>query len=784
LINIAGLAIGIAACLLILLYMQDELSYDTFYPNSERIYRLNEHITMSSAVSHTATVPFPVTPQLLSDFPEIVAGASIFRPASWGGAPVITVEDQEFNEEDILFADAAILDIFNFEFVNGERAAALKGPNDVLLTESAARKYFGNDDPVGKTFRFNNNLDLEVVGVLKDVPHNSHIKFNFLVSLEGLKTLFNNPQFFETNWVWVAAWSYLLLPDRETAESIRRQLPDFVKRHFPQNLQEDDLSLSLQAMTDIHLHSHLEMEFEPNGDILYVYVFSAIAIAILLIACINFMNLATARSAGRAKEVGMRKVMGAFRNMLVKQFLGEALLLSFISLVFAIFLVLAALPWFNTLTGKELEINFLNNWVMLSGLLLIGLFVGVISGSYPAFYLSAFRPAEVLKGSLRQAGGSMVLRKTLVITQFVVSIALLICIGIIYSQLDYLQNKDLGFDREQVLIFNMYGPLFNQFPAFEAELLRDSGVRSVTRLGASLPGAREGIENSFVPEGAAADQNRWIGVMFATHDLLETMGMEMVAGRSFSRDFPTDSSEAWLINDAAAREFGWKEEEALGKTLSRLGTDNQVVKTGKIIGIVKNFHFRSLHLPIRPLIVDFGGNRVAVKVAPENFQSILAHIQNTWDTFVPGWPLNYSFLDQNLGQYYQNEEKISRIVQYFAFFAILIACLGLFGLASFTAERRTKEMGVRKALGASAANLVLLIARDFIKLVGIAFVIATPLAYLAMDSWLSDFAYRTNMGAGIFIMAGLIALAIALLTVSYHALKAAMVNPVQSLRYE
>jgi putative ABC transport system permease protein len=784
LINIAGLAIGIAACLLILLYMQDELSYDTFYPNSERIYRLNEHITMSSAVSHTATVPFPVTPQLLSDFPEIVAGASIFRPASWGGAPVITVEDQEFNEEDILFADAAILDIFNFEFVNGERAAALKGPNDVLLTESAARKYFGNDDPVGKTFRFNNNLDLEVVGVLKDVPHNSHIKFNFLVSLEGLKTLFNNPQFFETNWVWVAAWSYLLLPDRETAESIRRQLPDFVKRHFPQNLQEDDLSLSLQAMTDIHLHSHLEMEFEPNGDILYVYVFSAIAIAILLIACINFMNLATARSAGRAKEVGMRKVMGAFRNMLVKQFLGEALLLSFISLVFAIFLVLAALPWFNTLTGKELEINFLNNWVMLSGLLLIGLFVGVISGSYPAFYLSAFRPAEVLKGSLRQAGGSMVLRKTLVITQFVVSIALLICIGIIYSQLDYLQNKDLGFDREQVLIFNMYGPLFNQFPAFEAELLRDSGVRSVTRLGASLPGAREGIENSFVPEGAAADQNRWIGVMFATHDLLETMGMEMVAGRSFSRDFPTDSSEAWLINDAAAREFGWKEEEALGKTLSRLGTDNQVVKTGKIIGIVKNFHFRSLHLPIRPLIVDFGGNRVAVKVAPENFQSILAHIQNTWDTFVPGWPLNYSFLDQNLGQYYQNEEKISRIVQYFAFFAILIACLGLFGLASFTAERRTKEMGVRKALGASAANLVLLIARDFIKLVGIAFVIATPLAYLAMDSWLSDFAYRTNMGAGIFIMAGLIALAIALLTVSYHALKVAMVNPVQSLRYE
>jgi putative ABC transport system permease protein len=378
----------------------------------------------------------------------------------------------------------------------------------------------------------------------------------------------------------------------------------------------------------------------------------------------------------------------------------------------------------------------------------------------------------------------MVLRKTLVITQFVVSIALLICIGIIYSQLEYLQNKDLGFDREQVLVFNMYGPLFNQFPAFEAELLRDTGVRSITRLGASLPGARESIENSFVPEGAPADQNRWIGVMFASHDLLETMGMEMVAGRSFSRDFPTDSTEAWLINEAAAREFGWKEEEALGKTLSRLGVDNQVIKTGKIIGIVENFHFRSLHLPIRPLIVDFGGNRVAVKIAPGNFQSTISHIQNTWDTFVAEWPLNYSFLDQNLGQYYQNEEKISRIVQYFALFAILIACMGLFGLASFTAERRTKEMGVRKALGASIGNLVLLIARDFTWLVAIAFVIATPLAYLAMDSWLSEFAYRTDMNAGIFILAGLIALVIALLTVSYHTLKAALVNPVQSLRYE
>jgi putative ABC transport system permease protein len=355
---------------------------------------------------------------------------------------------------------------------------------------------------------------------------------------------------------------------------------------------------------------------------------------------------------------------------------------------------------------------------------------------------------------------------------------------VIYSQLNYLKNKDLGFDKEQVIMMNMYGPLFNQIPAFKAELSRIPGVRSITRLGASLPGARESIENSFVPGGAAADQNRWIGVMFADHDLMETMGMKMVAGRSFSRDFPTDSSEAWLINEAAAREFGWSNEEALGKTLSRLGTNNQVVKTGKIIGIVKDFHFRSLHLPIRPLIVDFGGNRMVVKVGPENFSETIAQIRKTWDAFVPQWPLNYSFLDQDLDRYYQNEVKISRIVQYFAVFAIVIACLGLFGLASFTAERRTKEMGVRKALGASVGNLILLIARDFTKLVAVAFVIAAPLAYFTMDRWLADFAYRTRMGAGIFIAAGLIALGIALLTVSYHAIRAALVNPVDSLRYE
>ena len=784
-INITGLAIGMAACLLILLYVQHELNYDRFHSKAKHIYRLNEHLVMGSAVSRTASVPLPTKNQVLADFPEITTAAYMFRPSSWGNPTLIRVEDSEYTEESFLFTDPELFEIFDFPIIIGDRETMLTAPNQVLLDETTARKYFGDSNPVGRTIRMNNRTDLEVVGVMADIPDNSHMKFHLAASMETFKSFFgNNQQAFESNWVWVAGWCYLLLPDEQTAQTLREQLPAFVKRHFPPSLVEDGVEITLQPMTDIHLHSNLELEFEPNSNILYVYVFSAIAILILLIACINFMNLATARSAKRAKEVGLRKVLGAYRQMLMKQFIGEAMLLSGIALIFAVMLVLIALPWFNELTGRTLQANFFSNGVLLAGLLGIGLLVGLISGSYPALYLSGMRPVEVLKGTRRQSGGSISLRRVLVIGQFVVSIALLICIGVIYNQLDYLRNKDLGFEKEQVVMFNMYGNLFRQYPAFKNELLQDPGVLAVTRLGGSYPGAAESVENSFVPEGAPQDQNRWIGVMWGNHHLQEAMKIELAAGRSFSLDFPSDSSSAFLINETAAREFGWSNEEALGQSLNRLGTNGDVVKTGKVIGVVRNFHFRPLHLPLRPLVIDFGGNKTTIKIAPGNVAATLAHIEKTWKAFVPEWPLSLQFLDKELYQNYQSEENLGQIVQYFSALAILIACLGLFGLASFTAERRTKEMGVRKVLGASTPTLIRLIATDFATLVLIAFVIAAPLAYLAMDYWLDNFAFRTTITPGVFLIAGTAALIIALLTVSYHALRAASVNPARSLRYE
>ncbi len=782
-INISGLAIGIAACLLMLLYVQDELSYDKHFENADHIYRLNQEIQMSSMVSHTATVPFPLTPNLVNDFPEISSASKIFRPSSWGNAPFIRIGDQQFVEEDFLFADATVLDIFDFEFRSGNQSIALQAPNHILITESIAQKYFSNEDPIGKTIRYNNSMDFEVAGVLEDIPHNSHLKFNLLASFEGMRELWNNWQGFETHWVWVAAWSYLRLPDEETAARLQDYLPTFVQKHYPATLQENEVKLSLQKVTDIHLHSNLELEFKTNSDMIYVYVFSAIALLILLIACINFMNLATARSAGRAKEVGMRKVLGAYRMTLMKQFLGEAFLLSFISLVLALIIIHLVMPWFNMLTGKYLTIDYFDNWIMLAGLVVLGLFVGIISGSYPAFFLSAFRPVETLKSSISRGAGSSSVRKVLVVGQFVVSITLLICIGIIYNQLDYIRSKNLGFNKEQVVLFDNYGGLQNQYTAFKNELLGDASVLSVSRIGGSIPGAQFGIENAFIPEEWPRDKQQWLSVLFVNHDFVDVLGLELTAGREYSPEFSSDSSTAFMLNEAAVKKFGW-EGDPIGRSIDRVQPDGSVQFTGKVIGVVKDFHFRPLHESLKPLVIQFGGGPYAVRMSGTNIPATMAHIQESWKKFVPDWPLNYKFLDDNLDQLYRKDEKLSKIIQYFTMLAIFIACLGLLGLASFTAERRTKEIGVRKVLGATIPSLIVLTSKEFTRLVVIAFIVASPIAYLAADSWLQNFAYRTDIGVGVFLIAGFVALSIALVTVGYHAVKAALLNPVESLRYE
>lgn len=782
-INIAGLAIGIAACLLMLLYVQDELSYDKFHDNSPHIYRLNGHLNMGNSVSSTATVSWPVTPALMADFPEIIAAAKIYNPHGWGNTPMISYEDQRYLEEEFLFADASILDIFTFEFLLGNPETALKSPNHVIISESTARKYFGDVLPMGQSIRYNNGTDFEVAGVVRDLPSNSHMKFDFIASFEGMRAMWNNWQGFDNNWAWVAAWSYLLLPNETTANRLAEQLPAFVQRHYPSSLQEGGVSLSLQAMEDIHLHSHLELEFEPNNNMAYIYVFSAIAGLILLIACINFMNLATARSAGRAREVGMRKVLGAYRWTLMKQFLGEALLLSFVSMITAVLLIELALPWFNQLTGKALQVNYFDNALVLGGLFVLGLLVGIMSGSYPAFFLSAFRPVEVLKGALSRGAGSSRLREILVTSQFVISIALLICIGVIYNQLDYLKNKDLGFDKEQIVLFNMYGGIWNQFVPFKNELMKSPAIHGVTAVGGSVPGSENSVENAYIVEGISRDQHQWLGTMRVNHDFVDVLGLEMLDGRPFSPEFSADSTSSFILNETAVAMLGWAD-KAVGKKIDHVNTDGSVITSGQVVGVVKDFHFRPLQEPLKPLIIRFGGGKFAVKMTTGNVRETLAHIEATWNRFVPDWPLNYQFMDQNLATLYAQEEKLGKIIRYFTMLAIFIACLGLLGLASFTAERRTKEIGVRKVLGATTPNLVMLISKDFTRLILIAFVIAIPIAYFAANRWLAEFAYRIDIGPGVFILAGLLALTIALLTVSYHAIRAAFINPVESLRYE
>lgn len=785
LINLLGLAIGMTACILMLLFVQDELRYDTFHSKAERIVRVTDEWRSAELSEDLSTAPFPVARMLQVENPEAIEQiVRMYRPASWGNDVVMSVDDKQFVESGLMFADSSFFRVFDFPVIHGT-TASLETPNTILLTETTAKKYFGDVNPVGKTLRLNNQMDLAVGGVMANIPSNSHIKFDMLTSLRTLQNWWNWDGM-ERNWIWQAAWSYLLVSGPAVTAGLRAQLPDFVQRHFPESVR-DGSTLHIQPLLDIHLRSQRNLEIEANGNIVYVYIFSAIAILILLIACINFMNLATARSANRAREVGMRKVLGAYRSNLIGQFLGESILLSFIALILTIALLELALPMFNALTGKELVIPYFENGYFLPALLGIGLFVGIIAGSYPAFYLSGFRPILVLKGVLggkSLAGSKTNLRKILVVSQFVVSLVLLICISIIYNQLNYLKSKDLGYNKDQIVFVDMFGDVQQKYMPLKSEFLKHPAVQSVSMIGGSLPGKADGIANPYVSEGMSRDKPRWIANMTASHDLANVLGLEFLNGRFFSENFPSDSTEAFVISETAAKEFGWTAETAVGKKLERLRTNGTLVQNGTVIGVVKDFHFQPLHEKMNPLIIRFGGHQFAIRLGAGKIASGMTHLQSVWAATAPQWPISYRFLNDDLTKLYQKETRLGEIIQYFTILAIFIACLGLFGLASFTTERRTKEIGVRKILGASVSSLVLLLSREFTKLVLIAFCIAAPIGYWVMEEWLANFAFRIDIGITVFLAAGGIAFLITLATISYQAIKAALSNPVDALRYE
>ena len=550
LINTLGLALGTAACILILLFVEDELSYEKGFKNNQKTYRLVEDFPMGTHLSQSATIPFPVKVNLMNDFPEITHAAIIFRPSSWGNTTILKLKDEEYYEDNFIFAEHSFLEIYDFKFIKGDPKQALKGPNELLLTASVAKKYFGSTDPIGKRINLNNFRDLEVIGVIEDLPGNTHLQFDMIASFETFKTFFNNPSFFDTQWTWVAAWMYFTVDDEKSAEKIEKALPAFVKKHYPATLSDKGVTLHLQKSNDIHLTSNIELEFGPNGNLQHVYLFSIIAVLILLIAIINFMNLATSRSAKRAKEVGLRKVMGAHKQMLIAQFMGEAVLTSLLSLIIAVAIIYAVLPWFNNLTGKNIIIDLFHNAPLMASMIVFGGFVGLLSGSYPALVLSSFQPTEVLKGKSGDPGAGNILRKVLVVSQFVISISLIICIGIVYKQIHYIHNKDMGFNKDQIVMVDFGFNLFNKYGAFKSELLKNHEIQSVTLLGGSVPGGEEVIENGFVQGGMPTDQQQWFSVIFANHDFEKVLNVEFIEGHSFQVGNSTDST-AQLIHFSA-----------------------------------------------------------------------------------------------------------------------------------------------------------------------------------------------------------------------------------------
>lgn len=779
LINTIGLAMGMSSFLLIVLFIRDEISYENPFPNNKEIYRLVEDFPMGEHLSQSATVPFPTRNALLNDFPTVTNAALIFRPSSWGNAPLIKVGDENYFEDGLIYAEQNFQQIYNFKYIAGDPEKALTGPNLVVLTRSTAEKYFGNESALGKSLNLGGFRDLVVTGVMEDLPSNTHLDFDVVVSFDTFKSFFNNPAFFDTQWTWVAAWIYFTVPDQKAIADIEAGLPTFVKAHYPPALVDAGIKLKVQRANDVHLHSALELEFAENGNIRHVYLFSFIAGLIILIAVINFMNLATSRSVKRAKEVGLRKVMGAQRQTLISQFLGEAVLTTILSALVGLLFIALAMPWFNQLTGKQLSMSMLLDPILIGGITALAIVVGVAAGSYPALALSSFVPTEVLKGRSGNFKSSDFLRKGLVVIQFVISISLLICIGVVYNQLRYLHNKDLGFDKEQVIMADLTA--FNKYPSLRTELLKNHEVKYVTLLGASVPGNAELMENAFVSPEHDQSQQQFFSVMNASHDFEKLLDLEFIEGHGFEMGNSTDSA-GYIINEAAAKALGWGD-DVVGRSLSQVLNGN-VAGTGTVIGLVKDFHYRPLYEPIKPLIINFGGNVVSIKVQSADLPKTIAAVENVWKQQMDGSPFRYSFLDANFDQLYRKEDKFSTTIQYFCGLAIFIACLGLLGLSAYTAETRRKEIGIRKVNGASTFSLLKLLTADFSILVFIAFVISVPIAWYFSDLWLNNFAYKTDISPLTFAIAGVLSLLLAILTVSYHTFKAARGNPVESLRYE
>ena len=788
-INLFGLTVGLTCCLLISTYILNEISYDRYNNKAENIYRFTRifrNVETGVVSLHLGTIAPPFGPLLKHDFPQIQK-LTVLLPS---GTTTMRYEDKIFNEKNSYFADENLFDVFKVHVLKGNPATALKEPYSVMLTEDIAKKYFGNDEPLNKMIRFDNTQrSFKVTGVYEDFPVNAHLHPSLMVSFNTLRdTAIYGEQNLRSNWGNNSFLTYAVLPDNVNTKNMEAQFPAFLDKVMGQPGDKVKPSkwtaLTLQKLTDIHLRSHLDYEAEENGDIKRVYIFSAIALFILLIACINYMNLSTARSALRAREIGIRKVVGAERKEIIAQFLSESVIISFIAMLLATAFTYFTLPWLNKVSGQNLSFSILFKGVILVTLLIVPIIVGVVSGIYPAIFMSSFQPVKVLKGVMKIGGSNVSFRKVLVTIQFAVSIILIISTAVVFKQLGYMQQTSLGFNKEHILTAAYNSELDNKFESFRTSLMANPGVINVTRSSRVPSGRLLDSQGSEIDRGdSLAPTNADIKYITVDQDFLNTYDIKIAAGRGFSRDFSTDTS-SFLLNQTAVKALGLKsDQEAVGKNFSYAGIK------GKVVGIFHDFHFESMRQPIVPLIMvipSTNGNygSISIKISGGNISAAIDHIEKVWKQFLPQSPFDYNFVDERFAKLYDSEKRQGTIFTIFAGIAIFIACLGLFGLSSFTITQRIKEIGIRKVLGASAASIVQLLSKDFLKLVLIAAVIAFPVAWYAMHQWLLDFAYRISIPWWIFIVAGIVAAVIALATISLLTVKAAMSNPVKSLRTE
>ena len=816
LINIVGLALGMACTITVLLYVHDESSYDSYHHEADRLYRLSiRGVEISSGDDNLrATTPILWAPALQQDYPEVEAYTRFVQLARPENPWELSYGEEAFFESDILYADSSVFQLFNWPLQQGDAKTALSQPQSIILTEEMATKYFGEEDPMGQLIKIDPRLrndegqltgqtfDYKITGIMANIPRRSHFTFDFLLPSKGLNAIYGGDITTGAgmnSWFWrgTVAHTYLQLKKGSDPSELESKFEEFQDRYVGDATRSRGYYYApfLQRIDKIYLEGNMGGQLSPVGDETFMYMFSIIALFILCIACINFMNLSTARSATRAKEVGIRKVVGAYRKQIISQFLGESILISLIAFCFAILMARFILPIFYAYLGKEWTIDYMEEAPFLLGLILVSVLVGIFSGSYPAIFLSRFRPVQVLKGIFSYNKSGTFLRKGLVVFQFVITAFLIIATLTVFKQLNFMQDYELGFDQEHVVVLppDVARPLSSHYEAIKKELLNHPNIQDVT-MASAVPG-QGGGGDIYVAKGAAVESSFGLAEAFVDYNFVEMFGLELLAGRNFSRDLSTDLGlraengrlleVTAILNEEAVKSFGWSSpEEAIGKQIIR--DPNAGDWTANVIGVMKDFHARSLHEPIPPLAIILlpSYSLMAVKVRPDDMQETISFIESSIQSYSDETAFTYNFLDETFKEQYELEQSLSEVFSSVAFLAIFIACMGLLGLAAFTTSRRIKEIGIRKVLGASVKDIVLLLSGDFTKLVLIAVVLAIPLAWYVAEKWLEEFAYRIDLGIGMFVMACLLAVAIAWLTISFQMFQAARRNPINSLRSE